>query len=369
MNTFTFDSFVTYFIFFAGGLSLVISLSELFVRVRQFENYIFTALLFSFGMLMFQIGFIINGAIYQHPSLFYFHLTFLYLVGPIGSFAYQLIILPRDTLPVRMYFYLIPTIVAVIYDINFIFSPDEYKKNILETLILNRNTSDIILIRILFLGTALQVIIFLGNLFLKFLSIWNMGNRAKVLVITMGYLIFTITASSMEMSGYFFSSEFLIKTGAFSMAVLFVCTFFVSQRYPKFLQLLIDEAEKKYIGRSLLEGIKINEVCDRLNVLMRNEKIYRDDELTLKKLSHKLAIKPHQLSQLLNERLDTNFNKYVNQFRIDEAKVMLIKEPERSVLSIAYEVGFNSKSSFYDAFSRFTGKVPKEFRRDNIENS
>jgi len=54
----------------------------------------------------------------------------------------------------------------------------------------------------------------------------------------------------------------------------------------------------------------------------------------------------------------------INQYRIKEAKKMLIEESERSVLSIAYAVGFNSKSSFYEAFSRFTGKTPVQYRRE-----
>lgn len=363
MNMFTIENLTTSFIFFAGGLSLVISISELFVRIRQVENYIFTALLFSFGILMFQIGFIIDGTAMHYPQLLYFHLTMLYLVGPIGSFAYQLIILPRDTLPVKMYFYLLPALIVFIIDINFILLPDGRRADIPTILLKNGRPGDMLIIRLIFAGAALQIIYFLGSLFLRFLFIWRMGNRANVLAVTMGYLIFTITASAVEISGYFFGSVSLIKTGGVAMAALFVCTFFVSQRYPKFLQLLIDEAEKKYSGRSLLNGLDINSLNERVNDFMINQKLYRSDTLTLKKLARRLEITPHQLSQFLNERLNTNFNNFVNQYRIEEAKDILIREPGRSVLSIAYEVGFNSKSSFYDAFSKFTGQRPKEFRK------
>ena len=66
---------------------------------------------------------------------------------------------------------------------------------------------------------------------------------------------------------------------------------------------------------------------------------------------------------MINERLNMNFNTFINQYRIDEAQKLLIRDPERSVISVAYDVGFNSKSSFYDAFSRYTGVTPQAYRK------
>ena len=60
MDVLTFDSITSKFIFFSGAMSLVIALAELFVLKRRFENYIWAALLSSFGFFLFQAGFIIN---------------------------------------------------------------------------------------------------------------------------------------------------------------------------------------------------------------------------------------------------------------------------------------------------------------------
>ena len=71
---------------------------------------------------------------------------------------------------------------------------------------------------------------------------------------------------------------------------------------------------------------------------------------------------PHQLSQFLNERLETSFTRYVNSFRVEEAKWLLLEKPARSILSICYQVGFSSKSSFNSVFKNITGFTPTEFR-------
>ncbi len=78
-----------------------------------------------------------------------------------------------------------------------------------------------------------------------------------------------------------------------------------------------------------------------------------------------MELTQHQLSQLLNEKLNTNFNGFINSFRIDRARELLVSEPDAPVLNIAFAVGFNSKWAFYDAFTRFTGKSPVAYRREN----
>jgi AraC-like DNA-binding protein len=60
-----------------------------------------------------------------------------------------------------------------------------------------------------------------------------------------------------------------------------------------------------------------------------------------------------------------NFNTFVNTYRVEEVKRLLVDYPEKTVLQIAHEAGFNSKSSFYDSFTRFTGLTPVEYRKNS----
>jgi AraC-like DNA-binding protein len=120
---------------------------------------------------------------------------------------------------------------------------------------------------------------------------------------------------------------------------------------------------KRY-EKSTLTLDRADAYLKRLLDLMEKEKPYTDGDLTLQKLAKTLAISPHHLSQMINEQLNQNFFEFINLYRIEEAKRMLV-DPNRkhySILAISEEVGFNSKSAFNAAFKKHTHMTPSEFR-------
>ncbi len=133
-------------------------------------------------------------------------------------------------------------------------------------------------------------------------------------------------------------------------------------------------ASKKRTGRkaekyktSALDPQMADEILPRLLDLMEKEKIYLDGNLTMKKLSERLLIHYNYLSQIINERLHNNFNDFVNKYRIEEAKKRLVdpKQVNKTVLEIAYDTGFYSKSVFNTAFKKFTAMTPSQYREKN----
>jgi AraC-like DNA-binding protein len=74
-------------------------------------------------------------------------------------------------------------------------------------------------------------------------------------------------------------------------------------------------------------------------------------------------VSPHQLSEILNERLHMNFSSYLNGFRVREAERLLGSRPDATILEIAFEVGFSSKASFNTHFLKQTGLTPSEYRK------
>jgi len=121
------------------------------------------------------------------------------------------------------------------------------------------------------------------------------------------------------------------------------------------------------INASLRE-IDIDKVSANLDNLMEKQKLYRIEDLTLNMLAQELDIPAHHLSKILNEKLNVNFSKYINRYRIEEAKLLLISETEMSVIDIAYEAGFSSLSTFYSAFLKFTGISPAKYRKDFLQS-
>ncbi|WP_431342079.1 helix-turn-helix domain-containing protein [Chryseobacterium sp. JK1] len=99
---------------------------------------------------------------------------------------------------------------------------------------------------------------------------------------------------------------------------------------------------------------------------MTIEKPYLDDKLTLQKLSEQMKMSEKQLSILINQHTGKHFFDFINEFRINQAKALLKDQPQLTVLEVLYEVGFNSKSSFYTAFKKETGATPTDYRKSSI---
>jgi len=159
-----------------------------------------------------------------------------------------------------------------------------------------------------------------------------------------------------------FKADVIICT-IVSIALLSLSIF--EKKYPDILRWMGLEIKKVQYERSLLKGIDKSRLGARLTDLMEMEQIYKDEGLSLEKLAKELYLTPHQLSEFLNNELRTNFNQYVNAYRIKEAQSMLLTRRDSSILSIAFSVGFNSKSSFNEYFKRITGMPPSEYRRQN----
>lgn len=109
-----------------------------------------------------------------------------------------------------------------------------------------------------------------------------------------------------------------------------------------------------------------NQYLKELTSFMETEKPYLDFELTLQKLASQLNISEKELSILINHHLGKHFFDFINEYRINEAKIILENPDEEgtTILEILYQVGFNSKSSFYTAFKKTTNQTPTQFRKE-----
>ena len=102
-----------------------------------------------------------------------------------------------------------------------------------------------------------------------------------------------------------------------------------------------------------------------LLALMAREHPHRDPELTLARLAELLNSTPHKVSELLNAELGQTFYDFVNGYRVDEVRRRLGEEKSQhlSVLTLAMDAGFASKSTFNDVFKKRTGRTPSTYRK------
>lgn len=87
------------------------------------------------------------------------------------------------------------------------------------------------------------------------------------------------------------------------------------------------------------------------------KQVYRDKDLTLVKLAQLIGTNRSYLSNYINQELNTNFNDLINEKRVNYAQILLVQE-DKKVYEICELSGFNSTSSFYRAFKKFTGYTP-----------
>uniref|UniRef100_UPI0025F67C78 helix-turn-helix domain-containing protein n=1 Tax=uncultured Maricaulis sp. TaxID=174710 RepID=UPI0025F67C78 len=109
-------------------------------------------------------------------------------------------------------------------------------------------------------------------------------------------------------------------------------------------------------------------IAARIEAAMAGDALYLDANLSLPKLAKAIAVPANLVSQVLNQTLDTTFFDYVNRCRI-EASLPHILAGKATVLTIALDVGFNSRSTFYTAFKNVTGQTPRQWRAGHDETS
>lgn len=129
------------------------------------------------------------------------------------------------------------------------------------------------------------------------------------------------------------------------------------------------EVEKQKYESSKLQETQKEKYINKLKAYVELEKPFQSSDLTLAQLSEKVNIPPHYLSQVINEKLNTNFLDFVNGYRVKAAQEMLTdpKFSHYTIISIAYEAGFNAKSTFYAVFKKQTGMTPSAYRKQKKE--
>jgi AraC-like DNA-binding protein len=127
-----------------------------------------------------------------------------------------------------------------------------------------------------------------------------------------------------------------------------------------------DEPEENDLKKYQRSGLKQEDVADYVNKIRKYmviEKPYLNRELTIYDLADQLKIPRHILSEVINEHMGKNFYHLINDYRVNEVKERMKSEDlqQLTILGIAFDSGFNSKSSFNTIFKEKTGTTPSEY--------
>ncbi len=284
----------------------------------------------------------------------------------------------------KLLYHLVPFVLANLYLLFFIYikSPEERRIFFYDTTFLTRPVL-FHLIQIIMLIIYPVYIIWIYNLLRKHIE--NIKNKfsckEKIDLHWINYLLLSVSVLWIVISliklfsGYYdhlYYNNTLLTVYYFEIIIIIIIGYFGFNQGVIFLNLSEPELQttnniQKYKSTGLSsENAKL--LTPKVSEYMKSEKPYLDSELTLIKLAGLLNIPYHHLSQVINEQLGKNFFEFVNEYRVEEVKQRITKNKDRkfTLLSIAYDSGFNSKSSFNSVFKKITKITPKEYMKRAI---
>jgi AraC-like DNA-binding protein len=154
----------------------------------------------------------------------------------------------------------------------------------------------------------------------------------------------------------------LLGTIAYSNYSIGLLAWMSAQRWTETRPVIVAQKSNAY---SKLDEAEIKDCMDMLDRLMTAEKLYLHETLSLRTLADRLQKDPNLISHILNQRMHKSFYDYVNAYRVEAVKDKMADPAydHFKITEIAYECGFNSKTTFNRVFKHMTGKSPSEFKR------
>lgn len=367
----------------AAGQSIFFSTLLMSSRKENPSNFYLAVFLCLFGyMLFFNFGYWTNF-IYQFPHLFYTNLPLNYLFGPL-LLLYLDSLQPKPKLQKWWWLHFVPVLVYVLYMAPFflqsgatklanitgatpfptpLFKSSHFLRHmgrfnvfgghlliyfvwkiywyfqLMQPTVTNHFSAETNIIR----KKWLQLLIVLYGAFMfSYLTYFLIADQPFFLL-AHDFLICSIMTISIYSIGYLGYKRPLIFSGD-----LFRKTFLKEKKYAS-SSLTTTAAQS--IEKALLNFIQV-------------EKPYLNNDLKMKDLADQLNTSPHHLSQVINEKFGKSFNQYINELRIQEAQQLLANPAHEKtyIIQIAYQVGFNNKTTFNAAFKKMVGCSPRQFR-------
>lgn len=200
----------------------------------------------------------------------------------------------------------------------------------------------------------------LRHIFVKLFSVKEKTSSTEKLLLSV-FIGNLVIPAAFKLSIFSFFNGPCISGALFFSLILYLNTFlFISKR--KTSTFFSDSQDPERYANKKIGGERALALTEKLQQIILEQELYKNPDLKLNDLAQKINVSSHQLSQLLNDNLGKSFAAYVNEYRINEACTLITNNTNIKLESIGYEVGFNSKSTFYAAFKKIKNTTPTLYK-------
>jgi AraC-like DNA-binding protein len=351
---------ISTFIYFAAGLSFLMAIQKLVPTKRRVENYLIFILYLALAFILFSLSNVLTDRERELPVCIFLLLTSFSLIGPLTVLYTHALIYPETPKDKYLkYHFVFPLIIFGGEFIFFFTQSLKTQQDAIAAFLSNRLGHPFAIPIILTTVSSTAYFFFRYRVLFQVFEVREI--RKQIIFI---FILASTSAIALYsvVFGFLFSIDLIFAVGAVMIGGLIITLFFAAARYPDFFGPLSREVLRRKYEKSLLNGLDLGLLQNRLTEFMRVKKLYHNPVLGLKTLAKELGIHPNQLSEFLSQKLHTNFAGYVNQFRIEEVCQLLKENPDQDILTTCFFVGFNSKSTFNDLFKKMVGVTPSEYR-------
>lgn len=349
--------FLSEFSEFGAFLALLLAINEFIRPEREGRFPVLSVLYVCLAALVFRITAYATRALEVHQLLAY-HATLSLLTGPLLLLQLRRLFPEALTAPPPGVWHFIPAFVAFVGDSVLFFVPVSTVQVAMSTVlpvagVTIFNTA----ILLLFLHFVFYALVLLLRLF-AMRSGYSIDAFAQLVFVA----LLPLSGAVLAIIGFAANDRLTMFCGASMLAATPVSVLIFGARHPQFLWLLNQKIRREKYEKTRIDNLDVNAVSFRLQELMEREKIFYDEKLSLAALARELQVSRHQLSRILNERFNKSFRDFLNEYRVREAARLLVEEPEKTALRIAFDVGFNNKATFNAQFLKWMGTTPIAFR-------
>ena len=365
-------SFLAILNLLGAAQGLLLSLALLGARSdNKTANRLLAALTLTISIVVSGAVLLTSDYVFVFPHLSRLHHPFVFLAGPLLFLYIRTLTSPERKLEKRDFLHFIPFALCLVFLLPYYFQSRAGKIRILSFEYVGQFGQWYYIRSGLFITQFLVYLVLIALTIIKYSRNVKERKSARDKAVLFEIRFFVIAASLLWVAIILRLAiqripNLLVPLGA---SMLVYALGYLKMRRPEPSE--SEELSAKKYEKSQLTPERSERYLNKLLQFMEKEKPFTDGDLTIQKLADKLSIPAPHLSQTINERLGKSFPDFINSYRVEEAKKKLLDPALKhlSVLGIAEEVGFSSKSSFNSVFKKHTDMTPSEFRNPRGSNN